>query len=136
MIDRAELERGWMEGEHPARLAKRLGISESHVYKLRRQFRLPPRKRGVVVDAAEVERAWSAGESVASIANRIGVSQSVIYKLRSREKFNVRLKNGSREPLAPTPEDEIASLSSLRLSPWVQRRVAVLQAAEVLLQNQ
>ena len=42
------------------------------------------------------------------------------------------MQNGSKEPPAPSPEDDQASKSSTRLSPYVQHRLAVLRAAWAL----
>jgi hypothetical protein len=40
MIDLNELERLWQSGETGTRLAKRYGVSYSHIYKLRKRHRL------------------------------------------------------------------------------------------------
>lgn len=85
-----------------------------------------------MIDPQELEHLWRSGESVSRLAKRYGVHFSHIYRLRRRYGLTVEMQNGSQEPPAPSPEDDQASRSSTRLSPYVQHRLAVLRAAWAL----
>lgn len=88
-----------------------------------------------MIDPHELERLWQSGETGTRLAKRYGVSYSHIYRLRKRHRLDVTLRNGSREPGPPTPEDDQASASGLDLAPWVAARVAVLRAAGLIGEN-
>jgi transposase len=82
-----------------------------------------------MIDVEELERLWQSGETGPRLAKRYGVHYSQIYRMAKRYGLRVTMKNGSREPPAPSPEDEQASGAGLDLAPWVARRVAALRAA-------
>jgi hypothetical protein len=69
---------------------------------------------------------------VARLAKHYGVHYSHIYRLRAKYGLRVGMQNGLKEPPAPSPEDDQASMASTRLSPYVQHRLAVLRAAWAL----
>ena len=85
-----------------------------------------------MIDPLELEERWQTGISVARLAKHYGVHYSHIYRLRAKYGLRVGMQNGSKEPPAPSPEDDQASMASTRLSPYVQHRVAVLRAAWAL----
>jgi transposase len=82
-----------------------------------------------MIDLEELERLWQSGETGPRLAKRYGVHYSHIYRMAKRYGLRVTMKNGSREPPAPSPEDDQASGAGLDLAPWVARRVAALRAA-------
>ena len=77
-------------------------------------------------DIKGLEADWQAGMKPAALAEKYGCSVFHLYKLRSKHKLRVKMKNGSKEPRAPTAQDEQLSGESLRLSPWVVARIAKL----------
>ena len=78
------------------------------------------------IDIKGLETDWRAGMKPAALAEKYGCSALHLYKLRSKHKLRVKMKNGSKEPAAPTARDEQLSGASLRLSPWVVARIAKL----------
>lgn len=85
-----------------------------------------------MIDPLELEERWRTGVSVTRLAQHYRCHYSHIYKLRAKYALQVGQLRNSREPPAPSPEDDAASMSSTRLSPYVQHRLVVLAAAGAL----
>ena len=74
------------------------------------------------VDLVLIHELWTAGISTSEIAKRFGVSMSTVTKWAQRYKLPRRTEHPAGEPDPPSPEDEVASLAGLALSPWVEER--------------
>jgi hypothetical protein len=71
-------------------------------------------------DVALLFRMWSEGLSAGEIARRFDVCVSTVGKWVQRYKLPPRPSKGTPEMIAPTPEEDAASLSGLALSPLVE----------------
>jgi hypothetical protein len=81
----------------------------------------------LVIDTAALEQQWASGIPVAQLARAYNCSASVLYQVRKKHNLQVKLKNTSVEPGAPSRLDERLSKESLQYSPWVLARIAELK---------
>lgn len=79
------------------------------------------------IDLHVLEQEWLSGLSAAQLARKYGCTPSQIYKIRSKHNLSIEMKNGNKEPEAPTPLDARMSKASLMPSPWVLARIAELK---------
>jgi hypothetical protein len=85
---------------------------------------MPAKKK---INPAYLEKEWQEGATAAELARKYDCDVSLIYKIRSKNALAVKMKNGNKEPPAPTPLDERMSQMSLMPSPWVRARIAEIK---------
>lgn len=119
----------WAMGplEMPAKeIARRLGVSKTHVHTLRRQYGLAPRERRfhgkpkVSVDIPRLFRLWHMPPSqmpTAQIAKLLGIGESTLYSVRKKHKLPDRERVYVHEDDDPT-EEEIAERAAAIRASW------------------
>lgn len=79
------------------------------------------------INLNELEKDWQAGMKPSDLARKYGCNPRHLYTLRRRYNLQVKMKNGIKEPAAPSHLDEYLSGESLELSPWVVARISEIQ---------